>query len=353
MGKGRVPGSVGKDNDFDYSEDQDNLLKLAVVLKASFGKISKAQCTQSGDLAFGFKDSKQFIHARRSRLRGLEISFQRFKERRPNGWVPIPEGYNPHNHFSNLDRKLIRPLTPEEYLQQAFKEAEELDPEPQDPPAAKPIAARRSPQKPPARPKPVRSPQKPPSDMSVSSSSLASLQFEEEGHAYIDGKIEDVANLPDEQYDQLVERAKALGTGKNFSLMGLYALLTGSTTVEKGDATTQALSLTFFDVGVDIYQLYKVAFGGERQSNDAEESDRAPPAVNNRLFIQVPTLKPEERASVLPLLASLQKKTTEQRETEREDAYSKEIRKLHDAGTRASIVFHFFFSKSPLAPPSQ
>ena len=189
--------------------------------------------------------------------------------------------------------------------------------------------------------------------MSVSSSSLASRQYEEHGHAYIKGKLTDILNMPEEQYDQLIERAKPIGSGKNFALMGLFAIMTGSTTVETGDATTQALSLTFFNVGIENYLLYKVAYGGERPSNDAEECDRAPPAVNDRLFIQVPTLNPEEAESVLPLLANLQKKTTGQRETEREDAYSKEIRRLHDANTRASIVFHSSFPSLHSPPLSK
>ena len=298
----------GKKNQFELSDLQMQFARYITVKAGLTFSKAAALPLRDGGLPFGpIREAlyKYVHHTTIEALRKSYKSFQKPSAESNSEWKPLSRDYDPTDWLK--PHQLLHPLTEKEYISQAVQPTS------------------RAPQKTTIRPQ---SNTMPPKTTKKSSSSSASATSRADsivktdgdaGHAYIVGTLEDFANLDLEAADELYEEAKRVCFGQNESLLRIWISHLGSVKIETNDANTEAIALTIWGVDLRQYKMYKLAYGGPNREH---------------LLLQVPTLTDDVGDSFGDTLGTLQVKTTNVVERERNDSYAKLYNKLEAEKTR-------------------
>ena len=143
-----------------------------------------------------------------------------------------------------------------------------------------------------------------------------------EGHLIFDGTFEDMLQFSRKEFDDFVADAKTLGTGKNFHFQNLWLYYFSSLTTLSLDMSTEGFVVALFDVGVDDYNEYKLAFGGV---ND------------DLLFLQITALTYVEKSTWMEFCGDIQTQTTGAFESARNKAFGAEVAHLNGLGSKVRL----------------
>jgi hypothetical protein len=286
---------------------QHHLLKVLVVTDTPFGEAKHIRHKVTEEPAFAQSGASNT--AARDQYKIYQRSFNSYAVGSRSHWVPLKR-----NEIDLEPTWLgIRKLTSEEYRRQAT-------PAMSRPPTTVRINARAG----------------------ASGSSIASIASQTshsvfevhedtaEGHLTFDGTFEDMlSQMSPKEFDEFVANAKTLGTGKNFNFQNLWLYYLPSLTTLSLDNSTEGFVAALFNVGVDDYKEYKLAYGGVN---------------NDTLFLQVVTITYAEKRAWMEFCGDIQTQTTGVIESARNKAFGAEVARLNQIGSKVRLYHTIFFN---------